>query len=160
MSSGTFCGFLLAECCVPAKLYAGKEKSKMLNLSWNLSCTDAVFLSLRPLRREKMGPPENRLGPPPPPPPPCLAGFFYFLIWTESTASWISLPHSLCPSTPPCFVRGPNTQVWTTMHREIKNKPPDLIRLGFMWRYVLEQRRPPVQSRGTLEPRYKCTWHL
>lgn len=50
---------------------------------------------------------------------------FFIIIWTGNTPSWIFLPQSLCPSTPPCFVRGPNikSEQWEGgIYRETKNK--------------------------------------
>lgn len=81
---------------------------------------------------------------------------FFIIIWTGNTPSWIFLPQSLCPSTPPCFVRGPNIKSeqweggichWCTEKLKIKCARVwvDWILLGFMWKYVIEQRRPPVQ---------------
>lgn len=110
-------------------------------------------------------PPENRPQPPQPP-PPCLASFFYIIIWTEKKrkkqANIFFLPHSLCPFTPPGFLRqgvgGGKRRFWTTgkrnmplMYRERNKLKIGFARIRiskFFWdlceKYV-KQRRPPVR---------------
>lgn len=151
-----FCGFLLCEFSytslfLPSCQHEKKKSNKALNPA-RKRC-----LSVYPAPTwRKTSPPENRLRPPPPP-PPCLTGFFKIIIWTENTPSRLFLPHSLCPSTPPCFVRGPNTKseqreggICHRRTEKLKIKARGFGLTEFFWDLcesmaVREQRRPPMQ---------------